>query len=487
MIESSNYTKKKFIIYGAATTGAVFYRNLIKQGEKVEYFVDKRFDEIDSYLEIPVVGMDFINNIATKNEYVIIIAIKNVFEHEDIASKFIEVGYYNILFKSNKLVKGNPNEREQTIGMLYDRLFLGERVNILDIPQSKSIHYFPFEDKEVKEIDEEYIQSKIPAAFVFSDKYENQSIIWNSVCMEGLVSHLDFFKCISGHLDAEYDDYFTFCYQAAERSGGIVTSERWKASVLENRIDVYQNMELELQLHPDFFDNNAPLATLSEKGIFNIHSGKHRIVFQIVNGKFFIPLKMSKEEYGKWVNEEVAKQLYDCLCKNRIRKLQVPIMNPYFYEYPCDNMMFYYNLQKEIVNFIYRYYYNKKKSFCFEKDIVYNYGKQGLMINPVLMKMGLQVYTKDTVEKEYNEIVDLLYRLYGVMPKRESELVVNANIIITDDINNIVLPKQCELLFLISKFEEEQVQVKGKEYKTIGSGFCNGKRMKIQVYIMGGV
>ena len=121
-------------------------------------------------------------------------------------------------------------------------------------------------------------------------------------------------------------------------------------------IDIYYNMELERQFHPEFFDSSAPLATLNENCTFNIHSGKHRMVYQIVNGTLFLPLKLRKREYVLWRNEAVAHSIFRYLEENNIRSLAVPIMNPYFYKFPCDNMMFYYEMQKNIVNFIYRYF-----------------------------------------------------------------------------------------------------------------------------------
>lgn len=39
-----------FAIYGAATTGAIIYRNLVQQGLQVGCFIDRRYAEIDRIL-----------------------------------------------------------------------------------------------------------------------------------------------------------------------------------------------------------------------------------------------------------------------------------------------------------------------------------------------------------------------------------------------------------------------------------------------------
>ena len=47
-----------FAIYGAATTGAIIYRNLVQQGLQVGCFIDRRYAEIDSYFDVPVLSVE---------------------------------------------------------------------------------------------------------------------------------------------------------------------------------------------------------------------------------------------------------------------------------------------------------------------------------------------------------------------------------------------------------------------------------------------
>lgn len=138
-----------------------------------------------------------------------------------------------------------------------------------EIPLTHKIGFETFEDDTYVEMEDEYIRAKIPAAFVFSDKYEDRSIIWNSVNMMGLVPHLDFFSCYTRAEKINiYEDYMIYCHQAAQRSGGIVTSDKWEESVLENRIDIYYNMELERQFHPEFFDSQCTVSDIERKLYF---------------------------------------------------------------------------------------------------------------------------------------------------------------------------------------------------------------------------
>ncbi len=211
------------------------------------------------------------------------------------------------------------------------------------------------------------------------------------------------------------------------------------------------------------------------------------MVYQIVNGTLFLPLKLRKREYVLWRNEAVAHSIFRYLEENNIRSLAVPIMNPYFYKFPCDNMMFYYEMQKNIVNFIYRYFY-VKKDFEFEKYIVYNNGTQGLILNPVLMKMGFKVYSEECRLEQSEELTQMLNRLYGVQCEdcHVIEACKSAQVVITDKEEGRQRYKKCELLFMIQDFEEGLADIEGfKDSYVISAGFCNNKRKKVSVWVKG--
>ena len=88
MIYADMYTIQKedpILLYGAATTGAILYGNLTDAGYRVAAFIDQRAHEIDSYYGLPVWDPAAAGRYAEQYAAVVIIAIKNVFEHERIA------------------------------------------------------------------------------------------------------------------------------------------------------------------------------------------------------------------------------------------------------------------------------------------------------------------------------------------------------------------------------------------------------------------
>ena len=93
-----------FAIYGAATTGAIIYRNLVQQGLQVGCFIDRRYAEIDSYFDVPVLSVEEFAQKFDKNT-IVIVAVKNVFAHENIVCRFIEYGYSIVVYKSKNLIK----------------------------------------------------------------------------------------------------------------------------------------------------------------------------------------------------------------------------------------------------------------------------------------------------------------------------------------------------------------------------------------------
>lgn len=479
----------KFIIYGAATTGAIFYNNLISQGYNVLCFVDQRADEINSYLQTPVFTIKGIgeNGIFPEDEdYCVIIAIKNVFEHEDIAGSFSELGYYNLLFKTKELIQGEADEADKALGETYDLLFKNQMIKECVLPKTHTIPYIPFLDNNLLQDDgKEQINVKIPRAFIFSDRKENPTNEWNFISIMGLIPHLDFFGCINGDIDKTESEYMKYCYEAARRSGDILTSQRWRQSVLENRINIYQNMELERQLNPEFFDNSAPEAVLEDTGVYSIHSGKHRMIYQVINGSYFITLRLLRSEYDRWRNKDTALKLYNKLKYYNIRKLTVPIMNPYFYRFPCDNMMYYYNMQYSVVNFIYRYYYSEKRVTDFHGIKVYNSGMQGMVLCPVLDKMGFCVCSDAYKNSEYAEISEILWKLYAVDVVMPGDAEENYDIVVTDHLLPVNDLERTELLIYIDDFEEQKLtNISYASYEVLGSGFCDNIRKKVTTYIM---
>ncbi len=366
--------KSQVILYGAATTGAILYQCFTKHGYRVAAFIDKRADEVDSYYELPVFSMGEAKEWFAKTpEAVAVVAIKNVFEHEKIAKELWQAGCNKIVFRPYAVVNGDGEPKECMLNRAYDEILKGEfRCELYSI---EGFDKAELKDQAViREEENGDVIANIPVYDVWTDDYEDRDIIWGDIPCLGLVPHIGLFRLFKGEENDDYEEYIKYCRQAAERSGGIVTSQKWENSVYKNRLDVFNHMQSAWEHSRGFFVQNAVRAVYNEKGYFNIKSGKHRIVFQIVVGKQYIPLRICKSDYIKWSKEKQAIQTYDLLDAYHRTELPCILDSPYFYEYPCSTSDFYERLLSRLIGILYSDEYYKNGSFCFEgrKVLLYN-------------------------------------------------------------------------------------------------------------------
>ena len=98
------------VIYGASYIGSVTGKELIKQRYNVIGFVDKRAKNIGECLGLPVYGLEELKE-HVKEDAVIFVAVKNVYYHEDIVETLNSLGFFNIIYKSEKAIGGEMGDR----------------------------------------------------------------------------------------------------------------------------------------------------------------------------------------------------------------------------------------------------------------------------------------------------------------------------------------------------------------------------------------
>lgn len=421
----------KIVLYGAATTGAILYKSFTKQNLNVVAFVDMRADEIPTYYELPVWNLNQLQEYLSDNEAVVVIAIKNVFEHEKIAKKIYEIGGRKIIFRPYRELNGQGREEEKVMNQLYSTLlsgvYSGSGYRISGIEKNE------MEDSAIIEMSEEYIIANIHIFYIFTDNYKNRDIIWGDIPCLGLIPHIGLFKAFLGHYNEDEAEYIKFCREAALRSGGIVISQAWEKSVYNNRLDVFNNMQYAWEFDSNFFVRNAVEADYNPKGYFNIKSGKHRIVYQLVKGKRYIPLKLKKEDYYLWRNEKNAAEVSKLLFELKQDSLPFKLGNPYFYKFPCTSSNFYESVIEKLIYNLYKERYNRNIQ-SFE-------GKKILFINTdlvfgayIFQFIGMEVYVYETDEDKCL----LLDKVLGNMKYvNEKELESEYNYIVVEDSEKI--------------------------------------------------
>lgn len=346
------------IIYGAAAIGLIVYDICQDMGYDVTGFIDKRGDEIEEYQGKKVYGIDSEELDSIDRDSVIFVAVKNVFEHENIARVLIDKGFSNLIYRPYASLKGKGNEVEDSLYNIYEDFMKKKEIDI-DIPKTLSIREYEYKDYSTicKMKDSRIIY--LPIECLFTDKKNMSSNAnWLDTPLLMLVPHISFFRFMDQQEGGySYNKYLDFCIDAAKVKGQIKITERWKENVLKNRADVYTNMNESLEREPDFFVRNAPLVRWNSNGYFNLCSGKHRAAFWVAKGRRYFPVKMSEDDYKSWINELVIENVIKDMRKSNVHEIEAPMEHPYFYNMQCDNSRFYFSLLCEFVYILSDFFY----------------------------------------------------------------------------------------------------------------------------------
>lgn len=410
MLYGKEYVLRKtdrVLLYGAATTGAIVYGNLIKSGFRVDGFIDQRADEISGYYGLPVWEAAEAGR-REGADAAVVVAIKNVFEHERVAAKLWRAGFRRIIFRPYRSLRGEETERDRLLNSAYDRMMDKGGVGELGpCPEIEGPEGKPLKDQAVILDEGDYVTANIPAPLVFTDRYEDQSIIWGDIPSLGLLPHRGLFDVFNGKWNPDYEEYMKYCRRAAERSGGIVTSKAWEASVYQNRLDVFSHMQYSWEHDRDFFVRNATEGVYNPKGYFNIRSGKHRVAYLLTKGGRYIPLRIKKADYEIWREKERADRIGDFLWKNDLETLPVLLMNPYFYDYVDSASAFYEKALDSLVTALCRDKLHAERPIRFAGEKILFFNTPMALYARLFRALGFEVfiYEQDRIKRGLDEIV----------------------------------------------------------------------------------
>lgn len=463
--------ESKIVIYGAATSGKIVYDILKKNGMDIIAFIDKRADELNElYGKRVVQSIENIDNIH-KAECIVIIAVKNVFEHSKIAGNLVDNGIRNIIYKPYSVLTGNGSAEERKISECYDSLLNNEIAKLFDIPETNSIINYKCSDMAFVNELGEWIWAKAPVCLIYANKAAAKSSIWADIPVLAMFPHIELFQTfLCNNVENGIENYIEFCCEAAENTGEIKITERWKQNVVSNRLDVFQNMDTAYELDKDFFIRNAPQAEWNEAGYFNLLGGKHRAAFLAAKGDRYVVLKIKKNDYEKWINHAKISDLERMLNYGFRGETQKGIIeHPYFYRYPFDGEIFVYNMWMQICSFLAHYTFSQKHNFIFTNmSAMVSFEDKGYIARN-LSRIGIKVYRKTEnreLEEKINEVVSVTIREY-----LENENSPKVDLAVVE---NIVY-KDARFCFLVSDIEPEKMNQKN-DGRLLFQGVLSSKR-----------
>lgn len=361
--------ERKAIIYGTGSMGKILLENVPELN--VAFFLDIRGEEIEEFQGYAVYSLEELPQMQLNYEdYAVIITIRNVFEHENVARKIYEFGFTNIIYKAKAILKDYKDQRMECINEAYEALIIKRIMPKHDIFSLIEKDFVHKEENYIIQEDDKYITTFILPELLFTNYLQNNK--WSRVNFVSTYILVDLYCAFEGNKDIDFEktinDYIVdFVLPEADKIG-IKTGEEWKRVTISTRKKVYHEMNSKLAVDPLFFVRSCPIVHYLKKGCFSlISSGKNRVSFLIAKGQKMIPIKMSREDYCTYINKNVAEDLKKSLQNDKIYNLPVPISHPYFYEYPIDAEDYYEKWGKIVGKRLSKYIVDSSEPFNFNR------------------------------------------------------------------------------------------------------------------------
>lgn len=286
-------------------------------------FIDKRAKDIKECLGLPVYGLEELKE-SVKEDTIIFVAVKNVYYHEDIVETLNLLGFFNVIYKSQKAIAGEMEDEEKDLDVVYEGIYKKGNVLPIQIPviaAQKSINWK--EDVLLKEGTEDVVV-QIPVELLYTGVTD---AVWMNVPVLLLIPYIDLFRYFQDQEQYSPNDYIELCQKGAENENLKITKS-WKEYVLLNRKDIFEQMYLKYEFEQDYFLENAPMVKWNKNGHFTIETGKHRVCFLISMGVMNIPVRINKADWTEYFDYKAIGELKHFLINHT--DMKIPIPHPYF-------------------------------------------------------------------------------------------------------------------------------------------------------------
>ena len=347
-------------LYGAATIGTLLYKKYKEWKLNVVAFLDKRADEIESFIGLPCYSVE--NDILDKQNVVVIVAVKNVFEHSRIATKLQKSGYKRIIYRPYNSLNDNGSPEENCLNGIYshiteDAFFDAALYKV--VPFVDALASIPLKERGVIKKENGNVTFYLPVTMLFKDKKGAELERQHSILC--LKPHVNFAKFIIGN-GGEVESLLNYCIVEANKMQTIKVTDAWKKNVIANQSEIYLDMLHKLNLEPDFFINKSVNVIWNdERKYFNLNSGKHRASFLCAAGLNYIPVSCSEADYKKYLaaidisaTQKKINSMFD-------DGLSYPVENPFFFDSSRYGEQFWFLLVRAVAGRIMEWYYDNGK------------------------------------------------------------------------------------------------------------------------------
>lgn len=331
--------KKKVLIYGAGDKGGRVLDVLRGENVSVEAFIDKRAQAYNGFHGLPVHPWEFLGGFGEKDEYVIIVAVKNAYAHNEIAMRLKKIGFNNLIFMPLYVLKGGKdNETLNTIMRVNTDLTDGYKFPSEEIPSLECVDLSLLpKQNAVVEAFRGKVKTYIPAELLYMPQtFQNvwgigEKLLSYNMLVSYYAVHM-YEEFAEGCIDENAEGLRTYLTEAeaTSRRNGMPVDQAWKDNFISGKLMVFQSMKNQLAMHPEFFRENCAEVSFESPSHFRVSgTGKNRISFLLSQGYRYVPVIMSREDYNRYWNEEALKAVRDIL--GGVQP-DFPINHPAFFE-----------------------------------------------------------------------------------------------------------------------------------------------------------
>lgn len=321
---------EKIIIYGAGKLGRQVYEHLRRKNMHIVAFLDKKVTgKIDGISVLSPYDKSL--DLRERASAIVIICLNAGNEHKRIADDLYLNGYKKIVFLP--LNYAMPYETKIRLTHLYNQALAGE-VIWSEVEQYKEYLHMKWRDDAVIRENREWIWVWINQEILFSEDYFN----WKGDKKK--------IQLTNDGVDVNLNAYY-WCHELFDFIDGVKTDCQEYLSIFNiqqdtkaaidkicDREKLVADLNQKLSYGLEFFIEAAPEVAWNSKGYFNLVGGHHRTVFLQHKGYVYYPVKMQKEDYAVWKNQNCLKQITDHIDKNNIENTYVPVPHPYFINFP---------------------------------------------------------------------------------------------------------------------------------------------------------
>lgn len=360
---------KKYIIYGAGGDGIKMSEVLKDAGVFVWGYIDARAESISRVKDFSVYTLQKASEeITDKNEFIIIVTIKNLFEHSQIVRRLVEEGFDQCIYKPVEMLRGVGDTIQNEIGRVYDELVIQKRLTIgKKIGKSEKQLNLVCRNKLVIEARDESVLVWLPEELIYN--YNDFQDAYGRISMSAFFPLVELYRLFMGQYRFEEEvkeviDNF-ICYSMEWiKKNGIEYNEGLKMSLIRSRYNVFVEMQRVMETDRDFFVRNAPVVSRGNNGAFYMSSsGRNRVAFLIAHGYHCVPVNMSMEDYRSWINEETYQSIIMYLKKKEIDILEIPIPHPFLADISAKYTEYIHVFCTKVINIMLKQLYSKNRRY----------------------------------------------------------------------------------------------------------------------------